>query len=261
MALITCEYFSDELNMMRSMRILLPQEVNVKNGVNGENARHGNLPVLYLLNGLSDDDSAWIRRTSIERYAMKWNIAVVMPNGERGWYTDAVHGYKYYSHIAHEVPRIARSFFPLSNKREDNFIAGLSMGGYGAIKIALLNPKKFSVAASLSGALNIKKRYDGIEDKLYVEELKNIYGDLERIDGTDNDLLSLVQKCDPAVSPKILQCCGTEDFLYSMNQEFLASAKKSGFEVDYWEGSGGHFWEYWDAEIQNVLRKLPIIHN
>ena len=258
MALITCEYFSDELNMMRSMRVLLPQEVNVKNGLDGANARHGNLPVLYLLNGLSDDDSAWVRRTSIERYAMKWNIAVVMPNGERSWYTDAVYGYKYYSHIAHEVPRIARSFFPLSEKREDNFIAGLSMGGYGAIKIALLNPEKFCIAASLSGALDIKKRYDGIEDKIYTEELKNIYGDLDSIDGTDNDLLSLVQRCDPAVCPKILQCCGTEDFLYGMNQSFLASAGKSGFDVDYWEGPGGHFWEYWDVEIQNVLRKLPI---
>ena len=130
------------------------------------------------MNGLSDNDTAWIRRTSIERYAMKWNVAVVMPNGERGWYTDAVAGYKYYSHIAYEVPRIARSFFPLSDKREDNFIAGISMGGYGAIKIGLLNPEIYSVVGSLSGALDIKRRYNGIEDINYLHELENIMGRL-----------------------------------------------------------------------------------
>ncbi len=258
MALITCEYFSDELNMMRSMRVILPQNVNAKNGINGEQARHGNLPVLYLLNGLSEDDSSWVRRTSIERYAMKWGLAVVMPNGERSWYADAVYGYNYYSHIAYEVPRIAQSFFPISAAREDNYIAGVSMGGYGALKIGLLNPDCFSVAASLSGALDITRRYEGIEDVKYVNELKNIFGSLENITGSDNDLLSLLERCDPAAAPKILQCCGTGDFLYGMNQSFRHKAQSLKFDLDYWENEGGHFWELWDQEIQNVLRRIPV---
>ncbi len=258
MALITCEYFSDELDMMRSMRVLLPQKVKAKNRMNGEHARHGKLPVLYLLNGLSDDDSAWIRRTALERYAMKWGIAVVMPNGERSWYSDALHGYKYYTHIAYEVPRIAQEFFPISCERKDNFIAGVSMGGYGAIKIGLLNPDKFAVAASISGALDICRRYAGIEDLKYLQELENIFGPVESIAGTENDLLHLLASLAPEAAPKLLQCCGTEDFLYGMNQTFLRVAQEYNFTLDYWESSGGHLWEYWDSEIQNVLRRLPI---
>ena len=258
MALITCEYFSDVLGMMRSMRVILPQDVNRRIGITKAAVKYENLPVLYLLHGLSDNDSAWIRRTSIERYAEKWGIAVVMPNGERSWYTDAVCGYKYYSHIAYEVPEIARQFFPLSAEREDNFIAGLSMGGYGAFKIALKNPQVFAYAASMSGALDIAKRYGALEDKEFLQEFSNLVGPLDKIAGSENDLLQILEEADPEESPKLLQCCGTEDYLYGMNKIFRKKAEKYGFDLTYWEGEGEHVWDYWDAEIQNVLRKIRI---
>lgn len=102
----------------------------------------GNLhPTLYLLHGLSDDDSIWLRRTSIERYVAQMGIAVVMPQVHRSFYTDMAAGGQYWTFISEELPALARSFFPLSAKREDNFVAGLSMGGYGALKLGLRKPE------------------------------------------------------------------------------------------------------------------------
>lgn len=117
----------------------------------------GDIPAVLLLHGLSDDYTQWERMTPIERYANERGIAVIMPDGARSFYTDMKYGDAYYSSIVRDVMRSARSLFPLSVKREKNFTAGLSMGGYGALKIALKNPDVFSGAISLSGVLNIAK--------------------------------------------------------------------------------------------------------
>ncbi|ERI94419.1 putative esterase [Clostridiales bacterium oral taxon 876 str. F0540] len=216
-------------------------------------------PTLYLLHGLSDDHTIWQRRTSIERYVSDMGLAVVMPNAGRSFYTDMKHGYKYFTYITEELPEIARQFFPLSSKREDNFVAGLSMGGYGAFKAALSFPEKYAAAASLSGVLDIASRVkeDTIQDK---EELYNIFGDLNSIAESKNDLLYLTKQVSASKSdkPKLYQCCGTEDFLYEDNQVFRNFIKDTDFDYTYDEGPGVHDWAYWDTQIQKVLNWLPI---
>ena len=130
MALINCDYFSDVLGLSTSMTVILPQNSEGQIGLSGKvvSSRH---PTLLLLHGLPDDHTIWLRRTSIERYAAEYGLAVVMPAAHRSFYTDMKQGYRYWTFISEEVLKIARSFFPLSAKREDNFVAGLSMGGYG----------------------------------------------------------------------------------------------------------------------------------
>ena len=155
MALIDCKFFSETLGMSSSMRVILPETTERRIGDSGV-SRAGlptfqGHPTLLLLHGLSDDESIWTRSTSIERYAAGLGLAVVMPNVHRSFYTNMVHGYRYWDFASREVLDKARAFFPLSHARADNFVAGLSMGGYGAFKLALSMPEAFSAAASLSG--------------------------------------------------------------------------------------------------------------
>lgn len=263
-ALISCDYSSGVLGLMCNMKVILPQGVLTAK----KNVR---VPVLYLLHGLSDNESVWTRRTSIERYADQYNLAVVMPSTHRSWYTDAKQGYRYYTHVAEEVPQIARSLFPLSEKREENFIAGLSMGGYGAFKIALRNPDRFCAAASLSGAVDISQRMADVLGTETVAEFERIFGPLAKVKGGENDIFHLLGKLAGGVKgatrkevckkiPRLFQVCGTEDFLYSANIRFRDYVQKLGVNLDYTyaEGPGAHSWDYWDARIQEVLNWLPL---
>jgi S-formylglutathione hydrolase FrmB len=216
-------------------------------------------PTLYLLHGLSDDHTIWQRRTSIERYVSDMGIAVVMPNVGRSFYTDMKHGYNYFTFISEELPEIARQFFPLSDKREDNFAAGLSMGGYGAFKLALRCPNKYAAAASLSGAVDmaIRVKSNEIQD---TTELENIFGNLNSIKNSENDLFYLAKNVSASngPKPKLYQCCGTEDFLYEDNIKFKNFIEKTNLDYTYEEGPGIHEWKYWDDQIQKVLKWLPV---
>ncbi|MFD0818010.1 alpha/beta hydrolase, partial [Micromonospora zhanjiangensis] len=154
MALMRCDFFSETLGLNTSMTVLLPQRTATQIGMSGA-TRDGDPPVLYLLHGLSDDDTIWLRRTSIERYVAPLGLAVVMPQVARSFYTDEANGNRYWTFLSEELPELCRSFFRLSDRREDTFVAGLSMGGYGALRWALRAPHRFAAAASLSGALDL----------------------------------------------------------------------------------------------------------
>ena len=155
MALLHVDFFSDVLGMCTNMDVILPETTVGQIGMEGHGS-DGKCPTLYLLHGMSDDHTIWQRRTSIERYASEYNLAVVMPTTHLGWYTDMDMGYDYWTFISKELPEICRRFFPqMSARREDTFAAGLSMGGYGAMKCGLLAPETFSCCASLSGELDI----------------------------------------------------------------------------------------------------------
>src|SRR3954464_2876128 len=154
MALVRCDFFSDVLGLSTSMTVVLPQATSAQIGMTGA-ATGGDAPVLYLLHGLSDDDTIWLRRTSIARYAAPLGLAVVMPQVGRSFYTDEAHGNRYWTFLSEELPAVVGSFFRISDRREDTFVAGLSMGGYGAVKWALRQPERFAAAATLSGALDL----------------------------------------------------------------------------------------------------------
>lgn len=258
MAHLTVEFFSNVLGKCMTMEVILPQSTTTQIGMTGTDGRD-TYPVLYLLHGMSDDHSIWLRRTSIERYVSELGIAVVMPNADLSFYTDMKIGGRYWTYISQELPEICRGFFPrISPKREDTFAAGLSMGGYGAMKLGLLCPERFSAVASLSGCLDIvsvvKRRQ--IANDMYWNSL---FGSAEELQGSDDDLLALAEKaskCDLPLS--LYACCGTEDFLYEDNCHAVAFMKALGLNLTFEEGNGGHTWEFWDHWIQRILKWLPI---
>ncbi len=215
-------------------------------------------PCLWLLHGLSDDHTIWQRRTSIERYVDGLGLAVVMPAVARSFYTDMRHGGRYWTYVSEEVPAVARSLFPLSSRREDNFAAGLSMGGYGAFKLALRHPERYAAAASLSGALDLAAWAAKPADS---SDIRLIFGDAAKVTGSDDDLLALAGRLaalDGALCPRLFQWCGTEDALYAGNLTFRDRALQVGLPLTYTEGPGNHTWDRWDLQIQRVLSWLPL---
>jgi putative tributyrin esterase len=261
MALLHVDFFSDTLGMCAQMDVILPEEARGAVGVRSV-AGDGKYPVLYLLHGMSDDHTIWQRRTSIERYAAEKGIAVVMPTTHLGWYTDMHLGYNYWSFVSDELVTICRGFFPnMSAKREDTFAAGLSMGGYGALKLGLLAPETFSWVAPLSGGLDAARI---CEDNAAAEKQTmiwyDIFGDADKVRGSDNDLFAAAEKlaASDKPKPKIYMWCGTEDFLYDQNTRMRDHLNKLGYELTYEESPGDHSWKYWDEKIQTVLEWLPI---
>jgi putative tributyrin esterase len=253
MILNEVKFHSEVLDLRNTMYVLLPQRTMAER----QSKRQPKYRVLYLLHGHSDDHTAWQRWTSIERYVEGLNLAVVMPAGHLSFYTDMVYGPRYGQFIGEEVPTVVRDMFPISSKREDTFIAGLSMGGYGAFKLALTYPERYAAAASLSGAVDIAEVVRPKKDpanKAWLAKMRTVFGDLGKVSGSQHDLFALARKVAKGpVKPRLYQCCGTEDFLYADNIRFRDAVRKLPLDLTYEEGPGEHVWGFWDKMIQNVL--------
>lgn len=261
MALIHIGFFSESLGMCVSCDVILPQQgtkgqIGMAGGVRSE--KH---PVLWLLHGASDNHTIWQRRTSIERYAAPLGLAVVMPNAHLSSYADMAHGGKYYTYISKELPEKMRQFFPFSEKREDNYIAGLSMGGAGCLKIGLANPDQYAAIGSFSaGASNVRPWMS--DDPVRRARNERVYGD-RKLEGTEEDVLGSAKKIVKAGGPfpRIFHACGSEDFLLEnahATRDFFQSIPGNPFDYTYLEAPGAHTWEFWDEHIQDFLRFLNL---
>ena len=247
MALFHLVYFSDVLGVQTPVDVIIPEG---KQGIGVDTAGEEKLPaVLYLLHGYSDDQTIWQRRTSVERYAAAHNLAVIMPGVNHSFYCNEEYGERYWDFVSEELPRMMHRFFRLSDKPEDTFVAGLSMGGYGAMKLALNQPERFGAAASFSGAVDIastRQRHN--------HNWKRITGG-KSIKGTENDLFHMLKENGEAVhKPRLYVSCGTADFLYDQHKKFIPALKKAGWDVTaYEEPDATHEWGFWDREIRKFI--------
>jgi S-formylglutathione hydrolase FrmB len=248
MAFFECSFFSKAINISTAANVILP-----------ENDLGRPYPTLYLLHGYTDNHSAWMRWTSVERYARDYNLAVVMPDVQKSFYSDFPginSGYKYWTYVSEELIEISRRFFKLSHKREDTFVAGLSMGGFGAFKCALNRPDIFSAAASLSGSLDPAS---DLATNINKKEVEMITGELDKINGSINDLFTAAKKTAKlADKPRLYQYCGTEDFLYPSNIKFRDFINNLGYDYTYEESPGDHQWKYWDKYIEKFINMLNL---
>ncbi len=235
------------------MNVILPQACRGQIGLNSSLSAEPP-GVLYLLHGLSDDHSTWLRRTAIERYVSGLPLAVVMPAVNRSFYTD-IGDNAYWTFISEELPQIVHSFFKLSNDRDKTFAAGLSMGGYGAFKLGLTHPESYAAVASLSGALDLTASSEK-RDKLC--NFDAIFGPADQLAGSPHDPLALADQFPGSGKTRFYQCCGTADFLYQDNLTFKTRAEQAGLDLTYEEHADEtHNWAYWDRQIRRVLEWLP----
>ena len=244
MAHLVVDYYADALGVQTRMHVLLPQRLAA-----------GKAKTLYLLHGMSDDEGTWMRRTSIDRYAEEHGLAVVMPDGGLGWYTDMYRGLAWFKFISGELPALCRRFFPiLSDKREDTYIGGNSMGGYGALKCALRAPRTFSRVISLSGALDAADTAINNTVPATRRYWEDVFGPAEDVSGSENDLFAAATALtDPALRPRIYMWCGTEDFLYAQNIRMRDHLRALGYDLTYEESPGDHQWRHWDKKIADAL--------
>ena len=257
MAFIQCNFFASSLGMCVSANVVLPQGAGAGQiGGGGSAVQRRRTPVLYLLHGLSDDHTIWMRRTSIERYADRFGIAVVMPCGNRSFYTNNLDGMRFWDYISEELPARMVEFFNISDRREDTFAAGLSMGGYGALRLGLKRPDRFAAVAGLSAAIDMDKI---VPQVLGPANCRNCFGD-GPLSGNDFDPFFLAEKAKESgiVLPEIFLACGTEDFLYPANLRFHEELQRLGYDHNWISAPGNHTWEFWDEQILAVLDWLPL---
>ncbi|MBO4355880.1 MAG: esterase family protein [Clostridia bacterium] len=250
MAILDVHFRSDVLGLITGMKVVLPVS-NTKKLRESKNTKK--CKVGYLLHGMSDDYTAWVNNTSIVRYAEERNIAIIMPNADLSWYTDMYIGNKYYEFMTEELPAVCRTMFgQLSDKREDTFIAGLSMGGYGTLKIAMNHPERFAACAPFSGAFDVVGIMERNPDNSY---WKSLFKDAETVKGSKDDVYAMIEKCAKTAKelPRVYMWCGLEDTLIDCNRKARDLLKENGFEIEYSETHGNHSWFYWDREIVNAL--------
>ncbi len=218
-------------------------------------------PVLYLLHGFSGHYSDWVARTNLADYAADYRMIVVTPEGDDGWYTDSAGtaADKYESYILQElIPDVDRRFRTIQT-RYARGIAGLSMGGYGALKFGLKYPDHFVFAGSLSGALAVASwtETDLKDLKTIRDSVFGVFGPVGSETRKRNDILQITRGLTPARVaglPYIYLDCGTEDFLVDMNQKFAALLREKKIPHEYRELPGNHNWEYWDQQVREVLK-------
>lgn len=189
--------------------------------------------------------------TSVERYAAQYGFCVVMPSGERSFYQDMTYGLHYFAYISEELPRITRKMFQISDAPKDTFVAGLSMGGYGAMRCAFTNPQSYGAAAAFSSVADIRRWRSAKQKRnLMLDELAGMWGtNLEVPD--EADLFCLSSKADSL--PPLYMACGLEDPLLEVNQNLYHHLQSKGHQVvmEAWEGS--HEWAFWDTAIQKAF--------
>lgn len=247
MALIHCNFHSNTLMKDTGLYVALPEYQKIK-----ETER---LRTLYLLHGLSDDYTKWVRRTPIERYARDGGWIIVMPDGEKGYYTNNLHGDRYWDYLSKELPEFIKTMFPfISDCREDTFAAGLSMGGYGSMKLALNCPDHVCAAASFSGALDIQREMKDYPEFSSVYE--KAFGSPELVQGSENDLFAAAEnlKKSKQQCPDLYISCGLQDDIYPQSQEFIKCLRCLEIPFTYEEWNGEHDWTFWDESIRRALK-------
>lgn len=245
MALLEGSLFSKTLGMNTALTIYLPQ--------GSWTACEGDRPVLYLLHGLTDDHSAWVRNSMVTRYAEQAGIALVMPEVQRSFYMDMAAGPDYFTYVAEELPQLCRELFHITDDPAKTYIAGLSMGGYGALKAALRYPKSFAAAGSFSGAVDVKARFQSDSFGLSLKERAAAVGNAVQ---AQDDLLMLTAR---AVNtgyrlPSLYLTCGLSDFLYEDNKRFRQQLDFLHIPYAYEEWAGDHDWTFWNTSIQRFLQ-------
>lgn len=264
MAFCNVEFFSQSLNRSVRCCILLPTD----QGAYRELQQKKPFPTLYLLHGMTGSQVGWYRMESLWNIANRYSLAIVMPNGENSFYADSpLTGSAYGTFVSRELVEFTRNTFPFSCKREETFIGGFSMGGFGAIVNGLRNPETFGYIAAFSSAL-IKRlilradEEDGLDYFTRIQ-YQNMFGlqKIQDFEGSDWDYDALAQKLASSekAKPKIYMDCGTEDIsLYQANLDFKNLLMELGYDVTWDSRPGLHDNVFWNDSLKKAAAFLPI---
>lgn len=213
-------------------------------------------PYVLIVHGMTDTVNTWLRGTRIEKYLENHGFAAALTFAANSYYTDMAHGKRYYTDVAVDFPEFLSREHGFSRSRKKRFIMGNSMGGYGALKLALTSPESYSAAVSLSGVTDLVYRF--VDEGAWPEDgVANWGADYKRtLQNSTHDLYRLVRDVEQsgAERPILRQICGTEDYLYPDNQRFREfMLARDGWDYEYTEGRGAHWWDFWNRVLPDVL--------
>lgn len=243
MAFLHVDYSSKALEMETCFQVVLPDEGDLKQ-----------VKVIYLLHGLTDNCTGWARYTACERYARERGVALVMPEVQRSFYIDGVHGLKYFTYVSQELPQAVHRMFGLSLEKEKSYVMGLSMGGFGALKCALTYPERYAGCGSFSGVTDLEGMRALPDGSLRSWEFDALLGAGKQA-GAENDLFLLAEKKN--LLPVYLSC-GEQDRLYGLNVKFAQHLEKLGVQYRFDHRAGAHTWDFWDQSLQDCLNWLKL---
>ena len=248
MALLRIDHVPETVKLNLPLNVILPDP-----------GKMGGVPVaerkvLYLLHGLGEDASAWQRYSSIETLAASYGLVVIMPSAGRSFYLDQPNGQRYFTYLTDELPQYLADVFGLAPRREDTFIAGNSMGGYGAFKAALLHPERYAAAASFSGVLSLAI-FHILPDDPRQNEFAFLFGDLGNLSGSEHDPAVWLQRAaqNPDRVPQLFISVGRQEDLYPLSVQFHSACQSLGIQSTYHEEDGKHDWFLWDRHIRLYL--------
>ena len=269
MAVLQVDLYSYQLAMNTQVTMLLPE----RRGVPHQSREGRPYPVLYLLHGHGQDHTSWLRLTRLESYLQNSDVIVVMPNGCRGCYVDGELTHRYGTYLTEELPLALQNWFHISLRREETFIAGMSMGGYGALRAAFTHPEQYAAVAGLSTAVRLDKMElppNAAEKGLAISTLSEVnrnfrcvFGPEEAYEDTDRSLkkLALALEGREEPKPRILQLCGDDDPLLGANRDLAAflQAKCPSLDHTFQVSPGIHDFDYWDRECRTALRFFGLL--
>lgn len=261
MAFLTMSMYSEVLQMDTNVNVLLPEKR--KKGIDDLNSTK-KYPVIYLLHGHGDDHWAWIRKSNIELIARDYDVIVVMPTTYRGFYIDNQEGLNYFKYLNEELPIKMANFFHIDLDPQKTFVAGNSMGGYGALRWAMSHPEKFAAAASLSGALmpygkesEAEYTCEKVFNKEFLENQIRAFGTKDYFFKSENNLCNLAKELSHKdISTRFYICCGEDDFLtYEQYKSFKEELERQEIQlpITWSTAKGGHDWNYWNPKIQDIF--------
>ncbi|HHX61258.1 MAG TPA: acetylesterase [Epulopiscium sp.] len=262
MALIQMSLFSQTLMRTVPVNVILPVDKLTFPGMPVREDKP--YKTLYLLHGVFGNYTDWVSGTRIQRFAEENDLVVIMPSGDNSFYVDQPKGNNFYGEfIGKELVELTRKMFPLSTKREDTFIGGLSMGGYGAMRNGLKYHETFGNIISLSGALMIDQMPERTnEEALFIHSrdyAESCFGDLDQVLTSDMNPKYLIKtlKEQGVQVPKIYMACGEQDFLLDVNKDFVSFLEGNNVDITFEIGPGNHEWDFWDTYIKKGIEWLP----
>lgn len=254
MALIQVNYLSKALFRTVPVNVILPVDRFDADTDRYLATEEKPYKTLVLLHGLLGNYTDWVSQTRIQKWAEERNLAVIMPSGDNAFYMKSRTPWNdYETFIGEELLQMMRQMFPLSDKREDTFIAGLSMGGYGALRNGIVYSDNYGYVAGLSSAIHI---FDDLSEEANIGLFDNLKEASESDLNPKVAFLKLLEEKRPV--PEFYLACGRKDVFFEINENFRDYLRENGADVTWDEADYGHDWDFWDIEIKKILDWLPL---
>lgn len=246
MNLIRLHFPSDALHTYVDVTVCLPKKMKTPLEEPGFGGREV-FQTVYMLHGALDCGDSWLTHTDLEDLVDSTRIVAVLPSCGNSFYLDEPQGLAWFTYITEELPEYLQSILPLSDRREDRFIGGLSMGGYGALHAALKKPERYGKVFALSGAVDLRRTAFFVSS--CGASLPSHMRCRKELPGSQWDLFPLAKQASPEALPEIFMACGKQDFLFGDNRNLIRAFEDAGISYEWMENDGDHEWSFWKNHL------------